>query len=432
MKFKHLRCSLILKIVHQSPKIFFALLTTGFLLNHFQLVQGADLKFGGYAKNFFVVYHNTGLDWGSLLGLPTPDFLSAVNQRIRSRGFYQPVNWLAAEIAYDLSFRVQDSLLYANIFQISLINPIKYRYDDLNRKLYPAESEYQGSFSLFQNLDRFFLTFRSSLADLYVGRQAIAWGSARVINPTDVVAPFTFDELDKEERIGVDALRLRIPINSLSEFDAGYIVGEAAKFENSAFFTRLKLYQLQSDLSILLLGFRQNLLVGFDLARSIGGAGTWLETAYVFADGLKEGKMDSPQNYFRASAGFDYSFSDNSYAFLEYHFNGAGQMRAKDYLRNLTKIAYQEGAVYLFGKHYLIPGYTYQFTPLISGLFQSLINLTDPSLYLAFSVDYNVAQNVYLMLGTFIGLGESPSGFTFQSEFGGYPDTYFTSFRIYF
>jgi hypothetical protein len=417
---------------NRSKKIILILLLIYFLLNHNQILQGSELSFNGYTKNFFVVYHNIGLDWGALYGLPTPDFAGAVNQRIRSRLMYQPAKWFTAELDYDLSLRVQDSLLYANIFQFSLINPINYRYNDLNLKLYPAENKYQGSFAVFQNLDRFYLTIHASLCDLYVGRQAIAWGSARVINPTDVIAPFTFDELDKEERIGVDAFRCRIPLGPLSEFDTGYILGEAAKIENSAFFTRLKLYQLQSDLSLLLLSFSQNLLLGLDLARSVGGAGTWLETAYVFANGLKKDEKDSGQDYFRLSAGLDYSFSDNSYAFLEYHFNGAGQAQARDYLQNLGKIAYQEGAVYLFGKHYLIPGYTYQFSPLISGIFETLINLTDPSLYLAISGEYNIAQNIYLMLGGYIGLGKSPEGFTLKSEFGAYPDTYFTSFRIYF
>jgi len=419
-----------LKNVHRLLKIMLVSLAGVIVLYPGEWIQGANFSVNGYIKNFFVVYHHP--DWGALLRKTAPDFLGAVNQRIRSRFLYQPTTWLVAEMEYDLSFRIQDSLLYTNIFQSSLIDPLRYRYKDFHHQWYPTRSKDQASFSVFQNLDRLVLTLRGSFSDLVVGRQTIAWGSARAINPCDVIAPFTFDELDKEERIGVDALRWRIPIGLLSEFDAGYIVGKAAKSENNAFFTRLKLYQLQSDVSFLLVGFRQNVLIGLDFARSIGGAGTWFETAYVYTDKLKPENRDSEQDYFRASLGCDYSFSGESYVFLEYHFNGAGQNQAKHYLQNLSRIAYQEGSVYLLGKHYLIPGCSYQFTPLINGLFESLINLTDPSLYLTISGEYNVAQNIYLVLGSFIGVGKSFRNFSYQSEFGVYPDIYYTSFRVYF
>ena len=53
--------------------------------------------------------------------------------------------------------------------------------------------------------------------------QAIAWGSAFVINPTDVIAPYVYNALDQEERYGVDALRVRVPTGALSETDLGYV-----------------------------------------------------------------------------------------------------------------------------------------------------------------------------------------------------------------
>jgi hypothetical protein len=285
---------------------------------------------------------------------------------------------------------------------------------------------------ILQNLDRLAFTFRIPFADFYIGRQSIAWGSARVINPTDVIAPFTFDELDKEERIGVDAVRLRVPLGMMGEFDTGYVLGKDAKFENSAFFTRLKLYQYRNDISLLLLGFRENFLAGFDLARSIGGAGSWLEMAYVWTDLLKNSGDKISQNYFRASLGMDYSLTSQSYAFIEYHYNGAGESKAENYLKNYTKIAYQEGSVYLLSKHYLTPGMSYQITPLVTGTAQILANLTDPSVYLALDCEYNIAQNIYLSAGAFVGIGSDAESLQYTSEFGGYPQTYYLSFRIYY
>jgi hypothetical protein len=395
-------------------------------------MHASDFSFNVYTKNFFTAYQIQNNDLANLLGISDNKILGAVNQRLRLRAFYQPVKWFNAESAYDLSFRVQDSLLYSDILLFGLIDPTQYRYKDLDRKIYPGADTPQGSFGILQNLDRLVFTVSAPYFDIYAGRQSIAWGSSRVINPTDVIAPFTFDELDKEERIGVDALRLRVPLGMLSELDLGYVLGKDGKFENSAFFTRLKLYKYSSDISLMLIGFRENLLAGFDLARSIGGAGSWMELAYVWTDALKKSGTKLNQDYFRASLGMDYSFSDKSYAFVEYHYNGAGETEPQNYLSNYNKIAYLEGSVYLWSVHYLNPGLVYQISPLLSGTVQTLINLLDPSVYLALNLEYSIAQDIYLAGGAFLGFGKSLRDFQYQSEFGGYPNTFYTSFRFYF
>ena len=71
-----------------------------------------------------------------------------------------------------------------------------------------------------------------------------------------------------------------------------------------------------------------------------------------------------------------------------------------------------------------------------------LANLNDPSILLAPSLEYNVAANVYLSAGAFIGVGKRVAielgenlkldQFRLRSEFGTYPDIYHTSFRVYF
>jgi hypothetical protein len=318
---------------------------------------------------------------------------------------------------------------------------LSYRTFDFDARLYPAEDEKVGSFGIFHNLDRALIEFKTAPADIMIGRQAIAWGSARVLNPTDVIAPFAFQELDKEERTGVDAVRVRVPLNALSEFDGGYVFGEDFKLDRSAFFARGKFYLAKTDATFLLAGFRENFLAGIDIARSIGGAGFWLESAYVFADLLNDYSTGKANNYFRGTIGVDYSFSGKTYGFLEYHFSGAGASEPEDYLKNLSQPAFTEGAVYLLGRHYLAPGLTHQITPLIAFSGQALFNLGDRSAFLAHQVEYNIAQNIYISAGVFVGIGKRPeivsteaasSPLQFHSEFGGYPDIYFSSFRIYF
>jgi hypothetical protein len=182
-----------------------------------------------------------------------------------------------------------------------------------------------------------------------------------------------------------------------------------------------------TDLSLLLLEFQENLLCGIDVARSIGGAGFWFESAYVLADVFGEDAARQRDDYAKATIGLDYSFSDKTYGYVEYHCNQAGTGNPDEYLNHLNTIAYTEGATYLMGRHYLIPGVTYQITPLTNFDGQILLNLMGPSAFLSPKVEHNIAQDIYMAIEALIGFSGASS-----SEFGEYPDVYYSSFRIYF
>lgn len=392
----------------------------------------------GYYKNFFVVFNQPNYKKPAFI--PEEPDIGAVNNRLRLKLFYNLNHWLSFSAAYDFSPRIQDPSLFDTQPILIGIDPLAYRAFDFEARLYPAKDEKVGSFGIFHNLDRAVIELKTAPADIIIGRQAIAWGSARALNPTDVVAPFTFEELDKEERIGVDAVRVRMPLSALAEFDAGYVFGKDFQFENSAFFVRNKFYVAKTDVALLLLGFRENFLAGMDVARSIGGAGFWLETAYVFADLFDVYEAGKKNNYFRGTIGLDYSFSGKTYGFIEFHFSDAGAGKPENYLQNLSKPAFTDGAVYLMSRHYLASGLTYQISPLISLNAQALFNLADQSALLSPQVEYNIARDIYVSAGAFISVGKRPEivlkaglpALQFHSEFGGYPDIYFSSFRIYF
>jgi hypothetical protein len=219
----------------------------------------------------------------------------------------------------------------------------------------------------------------------------------------------------------------------MGELDVGYVFGDEFKFENSAVYLRTKVYAAQSDISLLAICFRENLMFGVDLARSIGGAGFWLEAAHTFADALSEDETPGAEDYFRATVGLDYSLGENTYGFVEYHFNQAGSDETTEYISSTGHTAFTEGSSYLLGRHYLIPGVIHQITPLLSGGLEALWNLSDRSAYLAPSLEYNFAENVYLAGGAFVGIGPSPSLTDgIGSEFGLYPSIFFGSFRVYF
>jgi len=410
-----------------------------FLLAGF-LRPSPEFSLGGYFKNFLVAFDPPEIFFSG--GALYPDrLMGLVSSRLRLQAFLDISRRLRFSAAYDLSPRVQDPFLFQKGIFFTGVDPYGYRIADLNDRIFPREKKSAESFVVFQNLDRAVLSLTTGPADIYIGRQAIAWGSARVINPTDVIAPFALQEFDKEERVGVDAVRVRIPLGFMGEIDAGYVFGRDFHFSRSAFFLRTKFYAAATDISLLLLGFRENMLIGLDVARSIGGAGFWLEGAYVAADAFPRDESAAVHDYIRMSTGLDYSFSGKTYGFIEYHFNSGGARNPGNYLANLSRPSMGEGSVFLMGRHYLIPGLNYQITPLITLTAEVLFNLEDGSFFAAPLVEYNLAANVYVAVGGFVGLGKSPvspsgsdpsAGPVLRSEFGSYAEALYSSVRIYF
>ena len=388
-------------------------------------IANAELQIGGYYKNFFTIFDSP---------LENEPMMGAVVNRCRLNLSYTSAVPLSFSLSYDLAPRIQDPSFFSDSPISVSIPSHRYRVVDLESPIYPIENDPIGGVGIYHNLDRAFVEFTTDFADISVGRDAIAWGSARVVNPTDVLTLFTYDQLDTEDRIGVDAVRVRIPIGAMGEWDTGYIFGEDFKFEKSAFYLRSQLNPMETDFSVSVVGFQKHLLAGLDVARGIGGAGFWLEAAYVFAESSGQ-DADTLGNYLRASTGLDYSFGEKTYGFIEYHFNGAGAKAPENYLANLDQPAYTQGSVYLMGVHYLAPGLSYQLTPLNSSSGQMLFNLSDLSIWLGPQVEYNIAEDIYLSAGGFLSIGKRPeNGETpeFQSEFGSYPSVIFTSFRAYF
>lgn len=400
---------------------------------------GTNFNLHGYYKSFFISFLLPDYKVGNnYLQKPT---LGAVNNRLRLKFSSSLTTWVSLEAAYDFSPRIQDPSLFQEDLFFSHIEPLTYRVDDISPKIYPKSEEKTGSFAIFNNLDRLFFSLKLNFADIYVGRQPISWGTARVINPTDVIAPFAFNELDTEERRGVDAFRIRVPLGMMDEIDIGWVAGENFAFQESAFYVRSKFYVYQTDFSFLMMSFREHLMMGFNLARAVGGAGYWLEVAYVIPYFREKHLPSGEKNYLRLSTGFDYNFSSLTYGFLEYHFNSAGESDPKNYVQELLRSPFQEGTVYLLGKHYLNLGLTYQINPLLPFTGLMIFNLNDQSLTLSPTLEYNIAPNIYLTGGAYIGIGKNPELLSkvsvnpymnFHSEFGAYPDMFFTSFKIYF
>lgn len=404
---------------------------TALLLPTFHTTASAgDVSVAGYVKSYASAYHYPDY---TLAAYPTSaPPLGAVSNRLRLKVRWPIARWISADVAYELDARTQDRSFFAEDAIAGAVGRI-YRVDDLERRFYPGSGDRVSSFGLYQNLDRAQLAIRVGRLDLYVGRQAIAWGSARVVNPTDIFIPFSYGTLDTEDRVGVDAVRARLAIGFMSELDVGLVGGGDFKAKNSAAYVRYKTYVARTDIAALVAGFREHLMAGVDLTRAIGEAGGWLEAAYVWPYRLQPDTDRRPDGYWRASVGADYSLGPNTYGFVEYHYNQPGASNAAEYASLAANPAYVDGAVYLLGEHYVTPGIQHQLTALVTATSEVLFNASDGSAYFLISLEYSLAENVYLAGGGYVGLGKGPEAFDrLKSEFGAYPDTFYSAFRYYF
>jgi hypothetical protein len=380
------------------------------------LAQESNIETGGYIRNFFIFTDSMDDDSTELLS------------RIRLRLYIPKNEFVSLEAAYELLPRLREKSPVPSSPTASIIS---YRAYDLDELVYPDSVDSGSDFALYQNIDRLNVTFTTEKFDVFIGRQAIAFGSARAVNPTDIIAPFTYNTIAKEELAGVDAVRIKTPFMEMGEIDMGGVFGDEFRIDESAAFLRNRSYIYKTDVSVIGMVFKENVLIGLDLASAIKGAGAWFEAAQVFAN-VTDNYLKN-ENYFRFSVGTDYSFTDKTYGYIEYHYSEAGKGRSADYFKPLQETAFTEGAAYLLGRHYLAPGFTYEITPLFFFSGNALLNLNDGSALLSPVFEYSLAQDIYANLGAFIGLGKSSDNpLEPENEFGLYPDVYYCALSIYF
>lgn len=312
---------------------------------------------------------------------------------------------IKTEFAYELTALTEKHLP-------ALKSSPNYRYKDLNLYIHEEKDPTKYKTSLAQNLNRLNFSWSQSLLDLTVGRQPIAFGSAKSINPTDVLTPFAINTIDKEDRMGVDAINIKTPINSTSLIEAGFVAGNNLDEDKNAYYLRPKFNFNKFDLSFTAMNFKKRKLYGVDLQHPIWDAGSWIEI------GVVDEYNPSLKDFVRVTTGVEYKFQNSLYLSGEYHYNGAsiGNIRSNP-----------SDFIFLQNFHYAIITSTYEVTPLLIGSLQAFFNPKDNSVFSSIKVDYNLSENSYLGLGTYSGFGNKS-----KSEFGRYGKVYYSSLRYYF
>lgn len=386
----------------------------------------AELQLAGYLKSYAV--YQEQLNIHQLANSPSPSKFESQNG-LRLMADYFVGDNAAIELHYEFSPVLRSVEQNTNTLGDSA-NEGGYRISDIAQTLGSSEPK---KANYFQNLDRLNIQLNFDFADVTLGRQAITLGAARVINPSDVFLPFDVRTFNQEYRIGIDAIRVQKSLGALTELDFGFIAGTDAKASNSAVFFQGRSNFSGSDISATVMRFAQQELLGVGLETALGDFGLWFEAAQVWGE----------DDYLRASIGLDYAITGNLFAFMEYHYNGAGSSDSKDYLKQLSQLPYRQGGVFLLGQHYLIPNISWSATPLLKLNGSALFNLNDKSSFINLSAEYSLSDNLYSDVSVYIFSGHKPELTTtdtapfipslqLQSEYGSSPKLMYVSLRYYF
>ncbi len=168
----------------------------------------------------------------------------------------------------------------------------------------------------YLSVDRLYVSFQWTAADLRVGRQALNWGSGFVVNPSD---PFPEVLLTQpwKPRSGMNAARLDVPFGDLNAVQL--VAGSDDAFLHPRLAGRVTVNWLQTDWS-LVGAWREEVdeaIVGLDFKGTLG-VGFWFEGVAHIADGADP--------YEELVVGVDYSLPVLEQLMLtgQYYRNGSG------------------------------------------------------------------------------------------------------------
>ena len=244
-----------------------------------------------------------------------------------------------------------------------------------------------------------------------VGRQRIAWGTGRFWSPLDLLNPFSPIALEREERVGVDAVLIEHKLGALSRVGAVY----APRHDHGESSAALLWHHNAAGIDYSVVGgrFRRERVMGVDVATQITEAGVRGELTYT--------ERDRAPAYWRGVAALDYAFANTLTLSAELYYNGAGASDARTYdFASLFAGRIQNVARRYFG------GYAgVEITPLKWRNYV-VVNLSDDSWYFSPTLTYSAKTNVDLMLGAqwFRGRG--------GSEYGSVRDVYFAGLQWFF
>lgn len=321
------------------------------------------------------------------------------------------VNRLRLELKGALSRDVALDLQYDNeVLLGSYLHTAQFaaQKDARPDQYWDLESNYAegGSYYAQHRLYRASLTFTRGDTDVRLGRQRIAWGTGRFWSPLDLFNPINPIALERDERLGVDAVLAEHKLGPLARISAAY-----ARYGGDQSSAALNWHSNLRGIDYSLIGGRSRgeNLAGIDLAGQIGGTGVRTELVQF-------------EDYARAVLALDYAFPNTLTLSGELYYNGAGtdDTSAYDFAGLFARRIENVGRRY-FGAYA-----AYELTPLLKWSNYFVLNLGDRSRFFSPVLAYSVRANLDLSIGAQF-FGGAPG-----SEYARLQDLYYAQLQWFF
>ena len=370
------------------------------------LVESDDASFtlGGYAREL------SGVQLPAIDGAGLPDALG-LSQALLRLEWKLSLGQLATLVIHDrfaLTITGSDAALAGGLGVG--VTPAPKRTVELRSVIVD-----EGGTAFEHDVDRLVLRLFLGRVDVAVGRQAISWGTSNLFTVADAWAAFSPFDLDTSQKRGVDALRVGLPLSDTLELDL--VVADRGSVEDLSGGARLTAYLGEADVYVALAKQWRELAV-------MGGV-SWAFDEVKLRGEVWWGAWDLARDEVlrpRVTLGVDWFRGDLTLS-VEAHYNGAGAARSEDYAAlAVTSPELARGEVFWLGRYYAGAAARYQLTEQLTLSVSLISNLADPSLLVATSLRYDIAQNVDLGIGAFNGIGGGAdlSAGRFDSELGAY------------
>ncbi len=176
----------------------------------------------------------------------------------------------------------------------------------------PTSIHSDSSTSIYHYLDRASISYSGEKLAFEVGRQRIVWGKARLFSPLDLFNPYNPFALEKEERQGVDALKIQLYFSGFSWIEGVYAEKKSGNLWGAALFTTLS----SVDLNLAWARSEQG--------ESFYGAAFEASIFDAALRGEAVLRRWQGKSYFDFSAGADYQLTSKIYVLAEYFYTDGG------------------------------------------------------------------------------------------------------------
>lgn len=222
-------------------------------------------------------------------------------------------------------------------------------------------------------------------SDVWFGRQRVALGTGRLWSTVDLLNPLNPLQIERDEYIGVDAVRVDHRLSPLSKITGVYAPDPDG---NQARWTaRVGDLIGESEVNASVTQAWGDTLGSIDVATQIGGFGLRGELTAV---NPRLGK-----NHVSSLLGVDYAFANTLTFSVETYLSTQDQAERQAQF-SATPL---RQAIEPMGTRYVGMVASYEFTPLIKGTLIALANLSDDSRFYSAAVSYSLSDDLVVQVG---------------------------------